>query len=450
MDYIFYFLVTIGILVFIHEFGHFAAAKLTGMRAEVFAIGFGKRLFGWNKINGFTVGKLPENLDLGNHTDYRISLLPLGGYVKVAGMVDESMDTENMASEPQPWEFRASTTPRKILVLIAGVLMNLLLTISIFWGMNYFQGKQVIKTTQLGNVQRGGEIYQLGFRSQDKIVAVNGKKMENWEDVLSSLLMTQAVELKINIDRDERNINLVVESDKLRELSQKGLFLPMAFSRPVVTSVMENSPAKDAGLQDGDVLVKINKTEVLTAKDVIAIVTENKAKPISIVAVRDADTMNFVAKTSVDGLIGIGLAEIYTGEVYYKTYGFFDSFVQSFINISDYTKLTFTMLGRVIQGEIAFESAFGGPVKIAKFAAKSAENGFSTFLYFLAALSLSLAIINIFPFPGLDGGHLVIVVIEAIIRRELPLKAKIVIQNIGFFALLALMAYIIYIDITSM
>lgn len=446
MDYIFYFLVTIGILVFIHEFGHFAAAKLTGMRAEVFAIGFGKRLFGWNKINGFTFGKLPEDLDLGNHTDYRISLLPLGGYVKVAGMVDESMDTDNMASEPQPWEFRASTTPRKILVLIAGVLMNLLLTISIFWGMNFFQGKQVIKTTQLGNVQRGGEIYQLGFRSQDQIVSVNGTKMENWEDVLSSLLLTQAVELKINIDREERNINLVVESDKLLKLS----FLPMAFSRPLVTSVMENSPAKDAGLQDGDVLVNIDKTEVLTAKDVIAIVTKNKAKQIPIVAVRDADTMNFVVKTSVDGLIGIGLGEIYTGEVYYKTYGFFDSITQSFVNISDYTKLTFTMLGRVIQGEIAFESAFGGPVKIAKFAAKSAENGFSTFLYFLAALSLSLAIINIFPFPGLDGGHLVIVVIEAIIRRELPLKAKIVIQNIGFFALLALMAYIIYIDIISM
>jgi regulator of sigma E protease len=274
--------------------------------------------------------------------------------------------------------------------------------------------------------------------------------MENWEDVLSSLLLTQAVELKINIDREERNINLVIESDKLRELSQKGLFLPMAFSRPLVTSVMENSPAKDAGLQDGDVLVNIDKTEVLTAKDVIAIVTKNKAKQIPIVAVRDADTMNFVVKTSVDGLIGIGLSEIYTGEVYYKTYGFFDSITQSFVNISDYTKLTFTMLGRVIQGEIAFESAFGGPVKIAKFAAKSAENGFSTFLYFLAALSLSLAIINIFPFPGLDGGHLVIVVIEAIIRRELPLKAKIVIQNIGFFALLALMAYIIYIDIISM
>ncbi len=446
MDYIFYFLVTIGILVFIHEFGHFAAAKLTGMRAEVFAIGFGKRLFGWNKINGFTFGKLPEDLDLGNHTDYRISLLPLGGYVKVAGMVDESMDTDNMASEPQPWEFRASTTPRKILVLIAGVLMNLLLTISIFWGMNFFQGKQVIKTTQLGNVQRGGEIYQLGFRSQDQIVSVNGTKMENWEDVLSSLLLTQAVELKINIDREERNINLVVESDKLLKLS----FLPMAFSRPLVTSVMENSPAKDAGLQDGDVLVNIDKTEVLTAKDVIAIVTKNKAKQIPIVAVRDADTMNFVVKTSVDGLIGIGLGEIYTGEVYYKTYGFFDSITQSFVNISDYTKDTFTALGQVIQGEIAIESAFGGPVKIAKFAAKSAENGFSTFLYFLAALSLSLAIINIFPFPGLDGGHLVIVVIEAIIRRELPLKAKIVIQNIGFFALLALMAYIIYIDIISM
>ena len=107
MEYIIYFAITIGILVFVHEFGHFAAAKLCGMRADVFAIGFGRRLFGWNKKTGFTLGELPKDFDGEGHTDYRISMLPLGGYVKIAGMIDESFDTKFADKEPQPYEFRS-------------------------------------------------------------------------------------------------------------------------------------------------------------------------------------------------------------------------------------------------------------------------------------------------------------------------------------------------------
>ncbi|MGA7838228.1 MAG: site-2 protease family protein, partial [Ignavibacteriaceae bacterium] len=124
MDYVIYFAITIGILVFIHEFGHFIAAKSCGMRAEVFAIGFGKRLFGWNKINGFTFGDLPKDFDGGDHTDYRLSVLPLGGYVKIAGMVDESFDTEFADKAPEPYEFRARPVYQKVIVITAGVAMN--------------------------------------------------------------------------------------------------------------------------------------------------------------------------------------------------------------------------------------------------------------------------------------------------------------------------------------
>jgi regulator of sigma E protease len=133
MEYIIYFAITIGILVFVHEFGHFAAAKLTGMRAEVFAIGFGKRLFGWNRLSGFSFGELPKDFDGQGNTDYRLCLLPLGGYVKISGMVDESFDTEFADKEPQPYEFRAKSTWRKIIVITAGVIMNLLLSLIIFW-----------------------------------------------------------------------------------------------------------------------------------------------------------------------------------------------------------------------------------------------------------------------------------------------------------------------------
>ena len=137
MDYILYFILTIAILVFIHELGHFLAAKVCKMRTDVFAIGFGKRLFGWNKINGFTIGDLSKDLDLEGHTDYRISLLPLGGYVKISGMVDESFDTEFANTEPQPYEFRAKPTYQKLFVITAGVMMNLTLTLVIFSGINF-------------------------------------------------------------------------------------------------------------------------------------------------------------------------------------------------------------------------------------------------------------------------------------------------------------------------
>ncbi len=134
MDYIIYFAITIAILVFVHEFGHFAAAKLSGMRADVFAIGFGKRLLGWNKISGFSFGDLPKDFDGQGHTDYRLCLLPLGGYVKIAGMVDESYDTEALNQPAKPYEFRAKSLPKKVFVITAGVLMNLLLAWLIFWG----------------------------------------------------------------------------------------------------------------------------------------------------------------------------------------------------------------------------------------------------------------------------------------------------------------------------
>ena len=138
------------------------------------------------------------------------------------------------------------------------------------------------------------------------------------------------------------------------------------------------------------------------------------------------------------------------GEVNYREYGFGESLVKSITNIGGYTALTFKMLGNVIKGDVAFESSFGGPVKIAKFASQSADAGIVPFLLFLAMLSLSLAIINILPFPVLDGGHFVIILIEGIIRREIPIKLKLAIQNFGFVMLLMLMAYIIYTDIVTL
>jgi len=168
------------------------------------------------------------------------------------------------------------------------------------------------------------------------------------------------------------------------------------------------------------------------------------------VILRSEDTISANVTPGIEGKIGIGIVDAYTGPFEYKTFGFFTSIVNSVENITNVSVLTFTTLGKVIKGDVEFKQAFGGPVRIAQWAAKSADSGLDTFLGFLAILSLSLALINILPFPVLDGGHIVIILIEGIIKRELPIKVKLAIQNTGFVLLLLLMAFIIYNDIISL
>ena len=449
MDYIIYFIITIGVLVFIHEFGHFAAAKLSGMQVDVFSIGFGKRLFGWNKITGFTIGNLPKDVDLKGETDYRVALLPLGGYVKIAGMIDESFDTDFIDKEPQPNEFRAKPTYKKLFVITAGVLMNLLLTIVIFWGANYFQGKQVILTTTIGKVDSTSTAFVTGFRTGDKIEFINGKKVETWEDINKELFVESVGKGAIvKVLRNGKEVAINLPPTVLSGKKEK-LFLPYSHTVPYISDVLKNSPAKDAGIQAGDVILKIENKPVNFASDVVKIISSNKDKDISITLLRGKDTIVTQANTGMVGKIGIAIADAYNGPVKYIKYGFFESLGKSFVDIYRYTVLTFVMFKDVITGKVAFGQVFGGPIKIAQFAVKSANSGWSSFLFFLAMLSLSLAIINIIPFPGLDGGHFVIIAIEGILRKELPVKVKIAIQNAGFVLLLLLMAFILYSDIIN-
>lgn len=451
MDYIIYFAITIGILVFIHEFGHFAAAKLSGMRAEVFAIGFGKRLFGWNRKTGFTFGELPKDFDGEGNTDYRLCLLPLGGYVKITGMVDESLDTNNLASEPQPYEFRAKPLWAKVFVITAGVLMNLLLAWFIFWGGNYFQGKPSTKTTTIGFVEQNSKADSLGLKQGDKIISVNGNKVKNWEELRTEIFInTLGEDVNLQIERNNTLVELKIPRKVIPEDETQGLFLIPDGIRPAIGEVMKNSPAEKAGFKSNDIFLSVNEKPVFVPKDVTEIISSNKDQKVDIKVLREKDTMLISVTPNAEGKIGVALSATFTGEVEYVTYGFFESFYYGWLDIVRMTNLTFNMLGKVFTGNVEFKKAFGGPIKIAQFAAKSADSGISSFLYFLALLSLSLAILNIMPFPVLDGGHLVMILIEGIIRREIPLKVKLGIQKAGMALLLLLMAFILYNDILSL
>ncbi len=451
MDYIFYFVITIGILVFIHEFGHFAAAKLCKMQTDVFAIGFGKRLFGWNRVNGFTFGELPENFDQEGHTDYRLCLLPLGGYVKIAGMIDESFDTEFVDKEPQPHEFRAKPTYQKLFVITAGVLMNLLLTVVIFWGANFFQGKQIILTTQIGLIEENSKAAEAGFLTGDKILKVNGKEVNNWDELTRFMFIENVGKpVEVTVLRNGEQVSFTVDEKYISGTSPDKMMLPYGNTQPLIADVLKSSPAKEAGIEPGDLVISIADKKVNWSKDVVELISSNKERDIPIVMLRGQDTVRTMVNPGIQGKIGISIIDMYTGPTSKVEYGLIASLGKSFSDIGKYTVLTFSMFKNVIVGDVEFGQVFGGPVKIAQFAAKSADTGILSFLYFLAMLSLSLAIINILPFPVLDGGHFVIILIEGIIKRELPIKVKIAIQNVGFVILLMLMAFIIYSDIINL
>jgi regulator of sigma E protease len=450
MDYIIYFAITIAILVFVHEFGHFAAAKLSGMRADVFAIGFGKRLLGWNKISGFSFGDLPKDFDGQGNTDYRVCLLPLGGYVKIAGMVDESYDMEAMNKPPKPYEFRSKSLPRKVFVIIAGVLMNLLLAWFIFWGENYFIEKEIWKTTTISEVLPGSLADSLGFKSKDKIVSINGSKVTNWQEVTNDIyISTIGEDINLEVKRDNKIAAIKIPRNRIPDQPNKILLLPAGLSRPSIDSVVTNSPASQAGIMPGDIFLELSKHPIHLRQQAIELISSNSNKTLPLTVLRGQDTVNLSVTPGKNGTIGVFIMQTYDGPVELKANGFFESFYLGWHEIVRMTELTFRMLGKVITGQIEFGKAFGGPIKIAQFAAESADSGILNFLKFLALLSLSLAIINIMPFPVLDGGHLVIVLIESVIKREIPIRVKVAIQNVGFVLLLLLMAFILYNDILN-
>ncbi len=224
---IFYFLIVIGVLVFIHEFGHFIAARLTGMRAEVFALGIGYRLFGYNKVNGFTFGKLSDEVELGDNTDYRICAFPIGGYVKVAGMIDESMDKEFLTKEPMPYEYRAKPVWKRMIVITAGVIMNFLLAFLIFYSLTLIKGKTITDTTKIGYISVTSPAKNSDLKAGDRIISINNHQVNSWDDVQAKLYFeTLGEALTISVDRNGENKIISIPKEKVGDLTEKsfGLF----------------------------------------------------------------------------------------------------------------------------------------------------------------------------------------------------------------------------------
>ena len=429
---VFYALLTLGILVFIHELGHFLAAKLMGMRVDRFSLGFPPRAFG--KVIG--------------DTDYCISWVPIGGYVKIAGMVDESFDTEFLDKEPEPWEFRAKPLWARVFVITAGVIMNTLLALGIFWYVHYSQGKQINLTTTVGYVLDGSASQKAGILPGDKIIAINGKAISYWEEIPTTIYLENiGNDITVNVERNGKRQDFFIPRKSIPDASPQMLGLIEAQVSPMIYSLEPGKPAEKFGLLPGDYIVSLNDTAVTLDIDVIKIIQAHSGIPLKITWKRGDAVQSGTITPNKDGHIGIRIENKYTGPSQHVQYTVFGAFPEGLNEVLQAPVLFFTSIKQIILGKIAFKDSFGGPIKIAQYATESASYGFLSYIYFLANLSMALATINILPFPALDGGHLTIMLVESVIRREIPNKAKIIIQQAGFLLILALMAFVIYNDI---
>jgi regulator of sigma E protease len=443
-----YFLITIGILVFVHELGHFLAAIACGMRADVFALGMGNRVFGWNKITGFTFGKLKSDVDLQGNTDYRVAAFPIGGYVKISGMVDESLDTNFEGSEPQPWEYRAKPVWQRMIVISAGVVMNIILAVGIFWGINYVQGDQFMRTTEIGMVVNDSPAQKAGLVSGDNIVSINNKKIEYWETIQTSIYFDFIGEdISMIIDRHGIQQSLFIPRANIPDVSETTFGIYPSHTEALISEVLPGKPADKAGLLANDVIVSINGKKVVNQEQVINMVKSHPEKEVSLLIKRGNELKTIPVTPSSEGLIGIFVGMRYTGPVVTVQYGLLESFPKGLRQTINATRLFGHSIWQLIVGKAEFSKSVGGPVRIAQMATRSAEIGVLSFLAFMALLSISLAVMNILPFPALDGGHVIVLLYEAIVRKPLPHIVQIRIQQVGMAILLGFMLFVLYNDI---
>ena len=419
----------LGILILIHEFGHFIFAKMFGIKVDKFYLFFDAgdfKLFS-TKSKWFT--KLcPKAAEW--ETEYGIGWLPLGGYCKICGMIDESMDTEQMQSEPQPWEFRTKPAWQRLLVMAGGVLFNFILAIIVYtgilakWGESYLsnEGKQIY-VNELAS--------EMGFRSGDHIISFDDYTPESFWGLQADLARQMAN--KVPVLRDGDTLDIYIDHTKLGDvLKSPGMFdLALPFT---VNSVAETSPNAGADLQAGDRLIAVNAEPVEFVQDAWKLLQNHSGESVTADIVRGGDTLSMALQVDTTGKLGIFLEQM---ELETREYTFFSAipagFRKTFSTIGGYLK----DLKLVVTPSTEAYKSVGSFISIGQIF-PSVWN-WRSFLNILALLSIMLGVMNLIPIPALDGGHMVFTLYEMITGRKPSDKFLYVMQIIGMILVFGLM-----------
>lgn len=434
---IIYFVIALFILVLFHELGHFLAAKAFGMRVDQFSIGFPPRLFG-KKIGD---------------TDYCISATPLGGYVKIAGMIDESMDDGFAASEPKDWEYRSKPVWQRFIVMIAGVAFNVFLAAIIFGVMLFYYGKEVFPADKVGSlyIPETSVAWDIGFRTGDELLEINGIRPEVYEQAgLISLNQLTSRNLRFTVLRDGEQVELRAPENFLDYLSRNPEFITIMNALPShISRVVGGTPAAEAGMKDGDKIMAIDGEPVGYWVQLVHIV-ENAEGELMITVDRAGEVLT-IPVTPDPNSRRIGVAPIDPVQhfgVEFVNKGLFSAMAGGVQQTWDTTTSIISGFSMMFTGTISVRDNLGGPVAIASVTRDVTETGgVRGFWAFVAFLSITLAIVNMLPIPVLDGGHVVFLLYEAITRREPSIKVRMALQQIGIILIIGIFIFVTFNDI---
>lgn len=418
---------SLALLVVLHEFGHYIPAKLFKTRVEKFYLFFDP---------GFALFKKK----IGD-TEWGIGWLPLGGYVKISGMIDDSTDTEQLAKPAESWEFRAKPAWQRLIIMLGGVIVNFILGLFIYamilftWGKSYSTPKTAEK---FGMYLAYPELEEYGFKDGDVPVKVGKFEIDNLAKVFSHIIIDGERTVTVLRENEKVDVMLPKNFDQIALKKEFGQLFVLRMPT-VINEVSANSGASLAGLKEGDSIVKINGNDALYFNDFQRTIRENKGKTVSLSYYRNGEELTTDAKVDSTGVVGIAPYgyKYYNMDFATQEYGFFESFPAGIEHgvdvISNYAKslsLVFTKEGAKSVG------GFGSMSKIF-------EPHWDWFVFWnaTALLSLILAFMNILPIPALDGGHVVFLLYEIISGKQPSPKVLEVAQYIGFFILIALMLY---------
>lgn len=429
------FLIMLGVLITIHELGHFLFARLFGVKVESFSIGFGPPIFKWK----------------GKETEYQIALIPLGGYVKMYGedsMTEPIQGNIDKSAFSDPRSFHSKPNWQKMLIAFAGPLFNIVLAIILFIAVYIMGVKEPAYLSQpvvVGYVEKNSIAEKVGIQPFDKIVKVNGKEVRNWKEFTIEIGMKAGKNVDIEILRNGsiQKISVILPEDMTKQSFGISPVLPAK-----VGKVLENSPAAKAGLKEGDIIVGVNGRPINTWFEFADFMASLKEKQsVNLLVKRDNKIFSIMLEPQYNEELKkytIGIAPKF--ETVTIQYSPIEAVGKALEKTKDLTVAIYNVVAGLITGEVSFKT-LGGPISIAKFSGEALETGVSTFLFAMAFISLQLGYLNLLPIPVLDGGLILILLIETIIRRPLPDKAKEYLAYFGFALLGTLMIYVIFNDI---
>jgi regulator of sigma E protease len=426
-------ILSLSILVGLHEFGHLLSAKFFGMRVEQFSIGFPPKIFSFNY----------------GETEYALSLIPLGGYVKISGMIDESMDVEAMKEEPKEWEFRSKPAWQRLIVMLGGIFVNVILGIVIFIGLTYFVGDTYMSkdsVNRLGGIEALELAEGIGLEDGDQIIKINGKEFDDFNDVFNpdNLLTEDAY---YTVMRSGSIVDVQIPSNFIENFNDKemvGKFID--YKVPLILSVIaEGSVAERSGLQKGDKITKFNGIEVFSFQGFASLVQANTNDTVTFSITRGAESLSFKENFVGETVLGVRPE---TPFVDIRRYGLGESVVIGTNKAFGVIFIQLKAFKKIFSGDLSLRKSLSGPIGIAQ--AYGGDWQWERFWRMTGLLSMVLAFMNLLPIPALDGGHVVFLTYEILSGRKPSDKVLEAAQKVGMVILLALMVFVFGNDIFNL